>query len=104
MTLWAFKTLDLTQYFQDYREGTIETGLNLYGSGQRAKKDNIDITFTPTKVVGIGGLTWPVLFWLDNSGNFYVWNEVITATTGSIAPGNFVGYVQIGKYKIPYYL
>lgn len=104
LTLWANQSLDLTQYFRHYWEGTVDTSLYLYGSGQIAKKQNIDITFTPLEVVHIGGQTWPVLFWLDSNGDFYVWDEVSSATTGSIAPGNFVGYVKIWKYKIPYYL
>ena len=43
------------------------------------------------------------LFWLINN-EFYVWEETNSVTTWNITPWNFVWYVQIGKYKFPYYL
>lgn len=43
-------------------------------------------------------ITW-VSEWI-----FYLWKETNSATVWEIAPWNFVGYIQIWKYKIPYYL
>ena len=62
-----------------------------------------DMTFVPTEIKEIWHQTGPVLFWLTPEWVFYVWKEVSSATTGSISPGNFVGYLQIWNYKIPYY-
>jgi len=42
------------------------------------------------------------ILWVK-SQNFYI-REISTITTWSRTPWNFVGYIQIGKYKIPYYL
>lgn len=63
-----------------------------------------DMTFAPLEVKELWQQTWPVLFWLNNEWEFYVWKETTEVTTGSITPWNFVWYVQIWKYKIPYYL
>jgi len=42
------------------------------------------------------------IFWVYNK-DFFAWIETTTATTWNITPWNFVGYLKIGDYKIPYY-
>lgn len=66
----------------------------------------------PTKVDQIGTISWITIFGMIN-GNFFkndAFDQYLTisgttqsATTGSITPGNFVWYLQIWSYKIPYY-
>ena len=56
----------------------------------------------PTKVEEIGAQTVLNIFWIFD-GEFFVWIETENATTWSITPWNFVGYLQIWDYKIPYY-
>lgn len=63
-----------------------------------------DMTFVPTEIRAIWHQTWPVLFWLTPEWDFYLWKEVSSATTWNITPWNFVWYIQIWSYKIPYYL
>lgn len=56
----------------------------------------------PTKIEEIGAQTVLNIFWIFD-GEFFVWIETENATTWSITPWNFVGYLQIWDYKIPYY-
>jgi len=61
-----------------------------------------DYSFIPSEILSLWEQLTVNIFWIvDNE--FYVWEEVATATTWTITPWNFVGYLQIGKYKIPYY-
>ena len=66
----------------------------------------------PSKVVNIGAQTAYTLFWIGSHGErieqapSYQISQ--TATAGSIAPGNYYGYIVLtdkdGKqYKVPYY-
>lgn len=62
-----------------------------------------DYSFIPSEVIALWEQLTVNIFWIvDNE--FYVWEEVATATTWSITPWNFVWYIKIWKYKIPYYL
>ena len=56
-------------------------------------------------VYPIGDLfNWGCTFGNYN-GDFYIGDDTITSVdTGSITLPNAIGYVKIGKYKIPYYL
>lgn len=56
----------------------------------------------PTEIKEIWELSVLNIFWIFD-GEFFVWVETDTATTGSIAPWNFIWYLQIWDYKIPYY-
>lgn len=86
------------------------------GGGYRRCISNCDATFTltpkirwktawggvPTKVIELGKLMVLNIFGIFD-GEFFVWVETENATTWSITPWNFVGYLQIWDYKIPYY-
>ena len=52
-------------------------------------------------------LIWQIgiicIFWAIDK-DFYFWEETQTAVTWEITPGNFVGYLNIWGYKIPFYL
>lgn len=63
---------------------------------------NSNTVWLPTWIVWIWEDWSTIIFWLAD-WVFYVWEEKTTATAWSITPWNFVGYLQIGKYKIPYY-
>lgn len=56
----------------------------------------------PSEVKGIWQNLISPFFWIID-WQFYVWKEVQSASTWSITPWNFVGYLQIWDYKIPYY-
>lgn len=57
----------------------------------------------PKSVSSIWSLGIISIFWVIEK-EFYLWEETQTASTGSITPWNFVWYIQVWKYKIPYYL
>ena len=61
------------------------------------------ISWYAMSIVGLWNLWYITIFWLQDT-NFYMWEETTTATTWSITPWNFVWYLQIWDYKIPYYL
>ena len=56
----------------------------------------------PTEVKSIWQQITVSIFWVFD-WEFFVWVETNSATTGSITPWNFVWYLQIWDYKIPYY-
>lgn len=98
---WGESTRDLLAY----RNLSTRT----YVKNCRAYKINILVTesikYTPGKPNGLKAI-WDLgtitIFWIINN-DFFVGVTSNTATTGSITPGNFVGYIKIGNYKIPYY-
>lgn len=59
-------------------------------------------SFVPSEIISLWEQLTVNIFWIVGD-EFYVWEEVATATTWNITPWNFVGYLQIWKYKIPYY-
>ena len=68
---------------------------------------NTPWVWIPFETKAIWNLSWINLFWknLTNSSykEFFAWLETNTATVWSITPWNFVGYLKIWDYKIPYY-
>lgn len=72
----------------------------IYGSYFNA--NHREPIWIPTEVKNIWQSTNINIFWV-NGDSFFSWWETTVITTWSIAPGNFVWYVQLWKYKIPYY-
>lgn len=64
---------------------------------------NFALIALPKQTANIWVFTTVVLFW-EKDRDFYLGREVTTASTGAITPWNFVWYIKIWKYKIPYYL
>lgn len=71
--------------------------------GKRFNNNHNESNGKPLSVENIWNPGKITIFWINND-NFYAGAEVTAVTTWNIAPGNFVGYIQIWKYKIPYYL
>lgn len=59
--------------------------------------------FAWNNVVWEIGEYWPAWFFWKKWDDFILWVESTTRTTWSIAPWNCVWFIQIWKYKIPYY-
>lgn len=61
----------------------------------------------PTELKSIWNLWMYNIFWKNktnpNYNTFFTWFETNTANTWSITPWNFVWYLDIWGYKIPYY-
>ena len=94
---YSFKLDSWASWKMDYTI-TIRSGwrrLPKWGSKAKSKFD---------KIVWLWEfLVWGAFFGVLN-WEMYMWEEKTIATTGSITPWNFVWYIQIWKYKIPYYL
>jgi len=58
---------------------------------------------TPTEIKSEWEMLSNIFFWYDSNDDFLVGEETNTVTTWSITPWNFVWYVKIWNYKIPYY-
>lgn len=67
-----------------------------------------DIQIVPNRIESLWNLATWVMFWLNPDWTWNDWpyksKETTEATTWNITPWNFVWYIQIWKYKIPYYL
>lgn len=69
------------------------------------------VWYTKT-IVNIGDITSILIWWVKDWDFFGGFNDVLTSasdkissvTTWNITPWNFVGYLQVWDYKIPYYL
>ena len=74
------------------------------------KTESYNVAIYPNNIVEIWALWVGVIYW--NLNWKFLWgiirDKTTTATTGSIAPGNFVGYLEVNYngsiVKIPYYL
>ena len=61
------------------------------------------IWWNPSSVKSIWERLAILIFWI-NKDSFYLWEEVSSASSWTIAPSNFVWYIKMWKYKIPYYV
>lgn len=97
VTVRAYKW-DVFTYYRVNRKYTITATADYYASkwGNEASK--------PREIKTIWELAVLTLFWLHIDWSNYVWTESTIAVTWWITPWNFVGYVKIWNYKIPYYL
>lgn len=57
----------------------------------------------PREVEDIWNLAIMTLFWIHTDWKEYLWQETNSAITWDITPWNFVWYLKIWDYKIPYY-
>lgn len=105
-----------TSFTLDAWVHTIELRANNYSGTYSSYISTATCTATITPIIYgeyIGGIplnitsiwdTGYVNIFGKDGNNFFTWLEPNSVTTGAITPWNFVGYIQIGKYKIPYYL
>lgn len=96
-TIWAYKW-DVFTFWRANRKYTISATADFYASkwGSQIAK--------PRALTELWETAFLTLFWIHIDGSNFVWKESNTAVTWNITPGNFVGYVQLWNYKIPYYL
>lgn len=65
---------------------------------------NSNTNWLPRELKEIWEILKTTIWGLHNNNEFYAQSPTTSVTTGNITPWNFVWYLQIWSYKIPYYL
>lgn len=100
----AGETIYIYPHIQGGQNAGLRIKLETYSitlSAQLFKNSNI--VWLPKEIKNIGTL-WISTIWGIHNKEFYAQASTTTVTTWEITPGNFVGYLNIWGYKIPYYL